>query len=319
MPNLAILKPKTAVEKRTHTTVDTIAITPALIATWKKPPGQRPLTENRRVQSLAGAIKQDGGVIPGVLTLGVLDGEYWVIDGQHRLLAFSLSGAHDGYADVRYFHATNIADINREFVELNSKLVTMRPDDFLRGMEDSVPALQQIRKACPYIGYDFIRRNPKSAPVVSMSATLRNWRASAYDTPSPQQTLPIVQVAQTLTVEDTRNLIDFMELAHAAFGREWEYARFWTALNMALCMWLYRNLVLSQYSQTTPRLDKPTFGKCLLAVSADSRYQDWLLGRSFGDRDRSPAYARLKTIFARRLNAELGHPVRLPAPAWANG
>lgn len=166
---LSILKPKSAFEKRTQTTVDTIGISPERVAKWKHPSGQRPLRENEKVRALAEQLKQDGGVIPGMLTLGVLNNDYWIIDGQHRLHAFGLSGLKEGYADVRYLHAESMADINREFVELNSYLVKMRPDDFLRGLEGTIPGLQKIRHACSFVGYDAIRRN-ENAPMVSMSA-----------------------------------------------------------------------------------------------------------------------------------------------------
>lgn len=314
---LVILKPKTAIEKRTRTTVDTIMLTPERIAKWKLPSGQRPLRENDKVRKLAEVIKQDSGVIPGIITLGVFDAIYWIIDGQHRIHAFLIGGLKEGYADVRFFHAESLADINREFVELNSKLVTMRPDDFLRGLEGTIPALGQIRKACPFVGYDYIRRNGNHGPVVSMAATLRNWRASNAETPAPTTGTSAVDLAESIVEEESKGLIDFLNLAHAAFGREPQYARLWTALNMTLCMWLYRKLVLIQYSPKTPRLDKKLFEKCLMSVSADCNYQDWLLGRHMSERDRSPAYSKLKSIFVKRIEAELGRKVHLPAPAWS--
>ncbi len=196
----------------------------------------------------------------------------------------------------------------------------MRPDDFLRGLEDSVEALQQIRKQCPFIGYDKIQRQCKTSPIVSMSATIRSWRGSGTDTPAGGVSgLSAVELAETMVEEETRNLIDFMNVAKDAFGRELQYAKLWGALNMVLCMWLYRRLVLMQYSPKSPRIDKVLFKKCLLSVSAASDYQDWLEGRRLGERDRAPAYSRLKTIFAKRLELELGKKIHLPAPSWSNG
>lgn len=317
MSQLAIVKPKTAIEKRTRTTVDTIMVTADRLAKWRLPSGQRPLKENSKVRAIAESIKRDGGVIPGILTLGVYDGVYWTIDGQHRLHAFSLSGLKEGFADVRFLHAESMADINREFVELNSKLVTMRPDDFLRGLEGSIVALSTIREACPFVGYDQLRRGTYSA-IVSMSATLRGWRGSSKATPVVHSGLSAVELAETMLPEDVTGLVDFLTLAHAAFGRDLQYARLWTGLNMVLCMWLYRNLVMTQYSSKSPRLDKSTFKRCLMSVSADASYQDWLLGRHMGERDRAPAYARLKAIFAARLSQEGGRAVQLPKPDWSN-
>ena len=91
MAQLSIVKPKTAIEKRTRTTVDTIMITPERMAKWKMPSGQRPLRENQKVKDAATKIQEDGGVIPGILTIGIFEDTYWIIDGQHRLHAFKLT------------------------------------------------------------------------------------------------------------------------------------------------------------------------------------------------------------------------------------
>lgn len=313
--HLAIVKPKTAIEKRTKTTVDTIMVTPESLAKWQSPSGQRPIKENSKVRMISQLILEDGGVIPGIITIGIFGGLFWKIDGQHRIHAFLMTGLGEGYVDVRWVHAESMADINREFVDLNSKLVTMRPDDFLRGLEGTIGALQEIREACPFVGYDQIRRGT-SSPIVSMSAILRLWRGSGMDTPNVPTGLSAVDLAETVVAEDVARLIEFLLVAREAFGADREYARLWTGINLVLCMWLYRKLVLTQYSSKSPRLDRAMFKKCLLSVSADSTYQDWLLGRKLGDRDRPPAYARLKTIFGKRLEAETGHKVQLPAPEW---
>lgn len=316
---LNIVKPKTAVEKKTRTTVDTIEVTPERIGKWKLPTGQRPLKENHKVRQVAEQIKVDGGVIPGVLTLGVMNGETYIIDGQHRLRAYLITGLLKGYSDVRYLHAETMAEINMEFVQLNSRLVSMRPDDLLRGLEESIEGLGRIRKLCPFVGYDQIRRGNLAAPVASMSTMLRCWRGSSGDMPNQSTSgVSTQELAEGLIDEDVRNMTDFLLLANEAFGRNPEYARLWGALNMTLCMWMYKNLVLKQYSLKSPRLSKDTFRKCLMSVSANSTYQDWLLGRNMGERDRSPAYGKLKAIFAERLRVETGKAVMLPAPAWAS-
>lgn len=314
--NLILLKPKTAVEKRTHTTVDTIMLTQESVVKFVLPLGQRPLRENAKVLALAERLKQDGGVVPGIITLGILNGIWYIIDGQHRLHAFKLSGLKEGYCDVRFVHATTMREIHHEFVELNSKLVMMRPDDFLRGMEDSIECLGTIRKHCRFIGYDMIRRNDKTSAICSMSVVLRCWRGSGMETPSIPSLSSMV-LAETQIEEETKHLIDFMLLAFEGFGRDPEYARLWNSLNLTICMWLYHKLVLMQYSPSTPRLDKATFRKCLMALSAECSYIDFLAGRHMGERDRSPTYNRIKSIFSRRLEEELHHKVKLPAPAWS--
>ena len=61
------------------------------------------------------------------------------------------------------------------------------------------------------------------------------------------------------------------------------------------------------------------FRKCLMSLSADAGYADWLVGRKLGDRDRSPAYSRIKQIFTGRIMDELKvdrNKVFLPQPPW---
>ena len=107
-------------------------------------------------------------------------------------------------------------------------------------------------------------------------------------------------------------------MAYKAFGREVEYQRLWARLNLTLSIWMYKHLVLSQWSPKTPKLSKELFTRCLMSLSADSGYLDYLVGRSLGERDRSPAYGRMKGIFSRRIIQETGKRVMLPSPPWAH-
>ncbi len=314
---LAVVKPKTHAERQTRTVVDTIVVTPEILATWHSPPFQRPVRENDKVRALAEQLKHDGGVWPGIVTLGLLGGTTYIVDGQHRRAAFLISQLKEGFTDVRVHHFETMADMGDEFVLLNSQLVRMRPDDILRGLEESMPALQEIRSRCPFVGYDMVRRCP-SAPLVSLSSAVRSWKAGSMEIPQ----LPGVsatELGRTLLDDEAAWMCDFLILAHEGFGRENEYARLWGSLNLIMSMWLYRRLVLTQYSQKSPRLSKDLFKKCLMSLSADTMYVDWLLGRKMGERDRAPAYNRIKGLFAKRLEVELHKKVTLPAPAWAHG
>lgn len=313
---LAVVKPKTHAERQTRTVVDTLLVTPELLSCWLSPPFQRQVRENDKVRALAEQLKHEGGVWPGIVTLGVLEGKMYIVDGQHRRAAFLISGLKEGFTDVRIHHFTSMADMGDEFVLLNSQLSRMKPDDILRGLEQSVPALQEIRSRCPFVGYDMVRRC-ESSPLVSMSVAVRCWKAASMDTPQ-SSTISASDLGHTLVEDEANWLCDFMILAHEGFGRDEEYARLWGALNLILCMWLYRRLVLTQYSAKSPRLSKDLFKKCLMSLSANTAYVDWLLGRKMGERDRAPAYARVKTLFAQRLEAELHRKVLLPQPAWAH-
>lgn len=316
--SMKIVKPSSTSEKQTRTTVDTVEITAKIVASWKSPPFQRDLKINAKVLAVAEQIARDKGVLPGILTIGVLDGETYVVDGQHRLAAWAQSGVQIGYADVRMHWFETMGDMAEEFVLLNSSLVKLRPDDILRGMEPSTPALQNIRRKCGFIGYDMIRRSEK-APVLSMSMFIRNWIGSRSEIPQPWNS---ADALKALDNDETSKAIDFANVCHDAWHRDHAYARLWSQLNFSLCAWLYRRVVIGEHVTALMRLTKMTkdeFRKCLMALSAEEQYLDYLVGRSINDRDRAPSYARLRTIFMRRYVAETGKTLRLPAPPWTHG
>lgn len=306
-------------QRETQTKTDTILVTHKLLADWKMPPFQRELRVNSKVLALAEEMKETGGVFPGVLTIGVLKGHTYVVDGQHRIEAFKMSGLEEGFSDIRYRAYDSMADMAEDFVLLNSSLVRMRPDDILRGLEGTSEALRLVRHRCPVVGYDQIRRNTTNAPVLGMSTLLRCWTAASQAVPTRGGQGSATDMARSFTLEEAERCCDFLTLALKAWGRDHEYARLWSTLNLALCMWLYRNLVLVPYSSRTPKISKDLFGKCLQSVSTSPDYLDWLVGRGLTDRDRSPAYRRIKAAFTKRIEHETGKKVKLPAPEWVHG
>ena len=306
-----------AEERKTGTRVETISFTLEEAGAWKVPGFQRGKIVNDNIRKVAKQIAEDGGVIPGIITFGIFDKKEFLIDGQQRREAFLLSGCKEGYADTRYYYAENMADMASEYVKLNRHLVSMKPDDILRGMELSLPCLQKIRKECPFVGYDQVRRNDRS-PVVSMSGIIRCWAQSGPEVPGSTGISSSI-LAETMSADDAHDLCSFLSIAMKAWGRDREYIRLWSSINLTLCMWLYRRLVISVYSSKTQKIDGDQFCRCMMALSADSNYVDWLLGRHLGERDRAPAYARIKTAFVSRLAADTGKKMFLPAPAWAHG
>ena len=316
--NAKIIPLKTKPQKATHTTVDTIEFTQEKAQSWPIPPFQRQLRVNEKVRALAEEIKSNGGVTPGVVTFGTFNHRSFLLDGQHRREAFVLSGMPIGYADVRTCHFDSMAEMGEEFVRLNSRLVSMRPDDILRGLEESIPSLTRIRHDCPFVGYDSIRRSDKS-PVLSMSLTLRGWNNATPETPSSRAEAAI-SIAQQLTPQETDHLIQFLTIAVTAWGRDEEYARLWGGLNLVMSMWLFRHVVLypsqSKLSRAT-KLNAALFQKCMMSLSADSKYVDWLRGRRLSEKDRGPCYGQIKSIFARRIFEETKRKAMFPSPAWA--
>lgn len=314
---LKIVKPSTEAEKTTLTTLDTIEVNPNLVRSWKLPPFQRPLRVNNKLLEVAQSIKQDDGVIPGVLTIGVLNKERYLIDGQHRREAYLISECPVGYADVRICHFKTMAEMGEEFVKLNSRVVQMRPDDIMRGLEESYPALSRIRKRAPFVGYDQIRRGDK-APVLSMSALLRSWHGASGEVPKSGGA-SAAGLAAELTVQDADEVCDFLDSAFKAWGRDQSSHRLWGTVNLTICMWLWRRLILApqNLAARNTRFTRDHFTKCLMSLAATADYSDWLLGRNSISRDNSPAYARIKAIFASRMQIETGAKCTMPAPTWA--
>ena len=309
--------------KAAQSRMDTIIVTPPMVAAWRIPPFQRPLRVNEKVRAVTEQIKRDE-TIEGVLTLGRIKGDpaLYIVDGQHRVEAFKLSEITEAIADVRVVAFADMGEMADEFVRLNSALVKMRPDDILRGLEASVPTLGMIRKSCEFVGYDNIRRGTTSGPVVSMSALLRCWQGGLAETPVANGAgLSAATIAQSFDAQSVQSLVTFLATAHAAWGRDPEYYRLWGNLNLAVCMWLWNRLVMDTDRSGNRRycvLNVATFKNCLMQLSTDGEYLAWLQGRVLGDRDRSPCYGRIKKNFVRRLTSERGQKVILPQPAWAS-
>lgn len=310
---------KAPAAKRTR--MDTLLVNKSVLEEWKIPPFQRPLHINQKVLAIADIIKNDGGVIPGTITIGYIErgkeAGYYVIDGQHRLEAFKIAGCEEGYADVRIIEHEDMVALGEEFVALNSHIVMMRPDDVLRGLAGSLPLLAEIRQRCPYVGYDNVRRSVGNA-IVSMATVLRCWDGAGQEAPVPGYGGP-AHIARSLTPEGCKQLTDFLTLVDAAFGREQPSWRLWGGLNLILLMWIYKRLVLRQghITQRMPKFDNAAFKRLLMSVAADEDYNDWLVGRRIGERDRGMAYNRIKLMMLRRLRAEgVSNPV-FPQPPWA--
>jgi len=317
MATLKLVKPTTEAERTTRTVTDTIEVTPDILRSWQIPEEfQRPLHVNEKLLEIAKEIAADGGVIPGVITLGMLDGVRYLVDGQHRREAFYHSECIVGYVDIRVLHFKTMAEMAEEYEKLNSQIVKMRPDDHMRALQNTCPPIAKIRKRCPFVGFDMVRRGDRS-PILSMSTTLRCWNSSSKEVPQSGGTAAKV-FAKTMLMEDADRLIDFLDLAMEAWGRDVEYQHLWKSLNLTLCMWLYRRIVVAPYSVRTPKVSKELFKKCLHAVSADSNYLDYLQGRQLSERDRSPAYNKIKLIFAKRMEVETGKKPLLPQPTWAS-
>lgn len=324
MPEAApILKDSKKAPKIHRSTMETTILTLDQVNNWRVPPFQRPVRVNSKVMAIAEEMKTTQTIV-GMITLGHLskDKADYIVDGQHRTEAFRISGIPEVIADVRVIEFDSMAEMGDEFVRLNSALVRMRPDDLLRALVPTLPNVKHLMETCTFIGYDNIRRRDQSGPVVSLSAILRCWASSEVETPSSSTRGGggISKLAVTLDGDSAGKLIGFLELALNAWGRDPEYFKLWGNINLALCMWLYRRTVLVRDARKgTARstiLSREEFKQCLMALSANDNYLDWLQGRLLNDRDRSPGLTRIKAIFMRRLADLRSDAIKLPAPAW---
>lgn len=325
MNNIISIKGSREAPKGQRSSMETLIISVDQVNQWRVPPFQRPVRVNTKVSAIAEEMRRSQCEITGIITLGRIakDGALYVVDGQHRLEAFRISGLSEIIADVRIVDFDTMAEMADEFVRLNTALVRMRPDDILRGLEPASEAIRTIRKNCPFVGYDNIRRGGKTGPILSMSAVIRSWRGAQSETPVNHLSgSSISQVACELDGESIEHLVRFLLTAHAAWGRDPEYYRLWGNINLTICMWMWRRLVMDTQRgvKRTVVLNIAQFKQCLMSVSADRNYLDWLPGRVMSDRDRSPCYGRLKQIFAKRLQEERrdGKRPLLPQPAWAS-
>lgn len=316
MPGISELTRSAPRGVRSH--MDTLELTPKGVRAWKKPPFQRELRINDRVKKLVEDIQRDGGVVPGTITLGRLDGDIYLVDGQHRAEAFLLSEMAVGYADVRMCDFDSMADMSEEFVRLNSSLVRMRNDDIIRGLEAVTPELAAIRRKCPFVGYSMVRSGQGSRTMLSMAVAVRGWFGSAG--PVPTNGPASTDAVKMLDDDAVAKLSKFLSACFSAWGTDRQNYRLWSAVNLVVLMWLYRRVVLGEGLEKSLRrsitITNEQFEKCLMALSADPKYTEWLVGRSMGERDRGPAYARIKDIFARRLAMDGIKGAKFPQGEW---
>jgi hypothetical protein len=291
--------------------------------TWKLPGFQRDVRVNQKVMEVSEELKENGGVIPGVLTLGRLgtDKTIYLVDGQHRREAFFISELKECIADVRMCSYSSMTDMAEDYVELNGKLVNMRPDDILRGLEESLPELRRVRSCCDYVTYGQVQRTNTAKAAIGMSALLRCWSMSRVDVPSRHSPRATV-LAEALDAAEADRLILFMQTARSAWSDDPENYRLWNSLNLTICMWMWRRLVLDKNRgvKKSVVLSAEDFRKCLMSVSASADYMEWLVGRQIGERDRAPCYGRLKAIFVKRLSdgRDVKSPkLMFPQPSWA--
>ena len=284
---------------------------------WTLPPFQREEVQTKKVIEFAEGLRENGGMIGGVIHLGRLRGDHaiYLVDGQQRRSACHLSGRNEFIADVSMKLYDSMIEMAEEFTKLDSRLVPLKPDDLLRACEVTHKSLQQLRINCPFVGYGNIRRQEHS-PVLSMSAALKSWFGSGLATPALSN--QAINLLDQFTDTQCQLLTVFLMAAHTAWGNDRQSARLWQNPNLTMCMYLYRKLTLEPNNRRAA-VPAEMFRKCLMSVAANATYYDWLQGRYLHERDRSPCYKRLRSIFADRLTQEYGGKLfRMPSPDWVS-
>src|SRR5580704_4923509 len=133
--------------KSERSAMETLILTPELIKEWKVPIFQRELRVTPKVKALAAELAAGKYALDGVLTLGKVanDPTTWIIDGQHRLHAFLMSGIAEVISDVRYCFYDTKKEASDAYYIAQDHLARMRPDDGLRALELGLVPLQIIR------------------------------------------------------------------------------------------------------------------------------------------------------------------------------
>jgi len=294
-------------------------LTRELIDEWLAPGFQRPITDNAKLERYSkGLLKSP--VIASVIHLGHWEGKLYTIDGRHRLEGFRRSGLAQVRADVNIKDYDSGEDGMREmaydYVILSTTIAKQRPDDGLRALEKTNGYLKSIRMDCPFVGYDPIRRNAAS-PLLSTAVALSAWHGSVNEVPRTPKA-GAIENANSLTLVDCTHLTQFLKLVYTAWGHEFNNRRLWSTLNITLCMWLYRRMVMGMTNSLarSTKLTPEQFLLGLRGLAGSANYVEWLTNRSLHERERSPAYGRLRAIFVGVLNEALQRRILMPSPMW---
>jgi hypothetical protein len=308
---------RTKPQKATSTRTDTISFTVDDIDKWKRPEFQREVKHTSRFKDCAELIKENDGVIPGIVTLGVENGtnDIYKVDGNHRTEAAKSTGLRNFYADVRYIYGT-MEDFAEEYSRLNEQISTTKPDDRLRAAAVINPRINRLLALCKVVGFKATRK-PKLK--ISMSSALRAWGNACKGTPATRgRAAAATDIIKNMSDGDFGHFENLLGHCERAWGRDEEYANLWGQMNLTMVMWLYCRLVVEDpRSAKLKRLTPGLFESCLMELTVDTNYSSWLRGRNGGDH-RTPCYNRVKERFAKRIREETGTKPNLPQPDWAS-
>lgn len=296
--------------------LETVLVDADFIASLADPPIQRPVTKGAKFWQGVEKLKQTEQ-LPGIIHIGVLRGQKYKLDGQHRLTMFSVSGLKECLADTRTLFFDSMGEMAEAMDGLNDHFSAFRPDDHLRALQFALPPLSYLKQACDFIGFGSIRKGEGSTPILSMSMVLRVWAGAATDMPTTKMGMSATALAKALTEYESKLLGGFLSLCFKAWGRDAEYGKLWCGLNLSICAWFYRHAVIKRDDDKQTTITREVFLECLRDLQADSTYVRFLDGRLLSDMHRGPCYRKALKVFASRLARETKKTPVLPSPPWS--
>lgn len=317
-------------------------LTPEKLKDWTHPLFQRPLLINPKVVQLARNFQREAAedpdgmcIIPETVSFGRFEGRDYLVDGQHRIFgAFAIAAglkrlehceailepehgtlAKCALVDAKITDYESMADMAEAFARAQEKLVALKPDDLLRAREETNTNLRDIRRACPFVGYEK-NRNTKGTIVLSMSTAIRTWFGSGM-TPSGG---PEADRAQRMLDEDeAKHIIAFLKAAERAGWVSELYPRLWGQLNLGINMWLWRKTVMGVGNKfrggaASMVLTPKQYSECMEELRKSPRYQSDLAARALRYKDRLPTYDDIKALFGEALERMGLVGARFPPP-----
>lgn len=305
---------KTAAEKRSRTVSKTVILDfEDCEASWKV------VGDIQRGSSLTKKIVEVGediggsGIFPSTIYIAVWEGNQYINDGLQRFSgwrdAVSKGGPTQVAANVQWEYFPDGPDgkakMGERFAKLQLTLKRHRPDDGLRAIQHSLPAIKLIADECPNVGFGAVQRSNSKNTSLSMAVALQSWASSASEQCTSSGSAR--DLAYRLTMDDAKKCVSFLTVARGAWGSTVEYNRLWGPVNLSVCMWLYRRMVVDPEQGVTP-LTAKQFSNCLVTLTNDtpkSTYVEWLRAKPSSAENRRMALANhIRPRFISRIRQE---------------
>ena len=320
----------TPLEIEAQSRVVKIKLTPEVINSWLIPDWQRHVRTNPKGRQLCEDIKEIP-ILESMIIVGVIQrrGKYvlYLLDGHHRKEHFLKSGAPYIIIDVKFAYVETMGEMADLYLKCQDQIVKSSPNDNLKGLAVNSKTLNHIIKHCTCVTLDAARSGASNASV-TMSTVIQVWYDSNLDPPkrntlgSPPKS--ITDLAKKLTMRDAETIVAFIKICEEVFGFNNESSALWKHINLVLCLWLYRVMVLKTewegcegYKVTY--LDDKRFGIGLSALR-HSRFYSSMTNKRLGSAvDRKEAYLNMTRWFLSGFPNNNGRTrVRLPKPTWAS-